>query len=94
MRAAWAASALLFASIAGARTLDDFSDASRWTASASDQVSATLRKADDGLCLAYDFHGVSGYASMRRPLALDYPADYAFDVRVRGDAPKTRCNSS
>ena len=86
-RAAAAALAVLVASAAGAKTLDDFSDASRWTAAASDQVSATLRKADDGLCLAYDFHGVSGYASMRRPLALDYPADYEFDVRVRGQAP-------
>jgi hypothetical protein len=74
--------------IAPSRTLDDFSDASRWTASSSDQVTATLRKADDGLCLAYDFHGVSGYASMRRPLALDFPVDYEFDVRVRGQAPK------
>jgi hypothetical protein len=88
VRAAWVALAVLFASNAGARALDDFSDASRWTAAASDQVSATLRKADDGLCLVYDFHGVSGYASMRRPLALEYPADYEFDVRVRGRAPR------
>ena len=72
------------AAIEPPRTLDDFSDASRWSAAASDQVSATLRKTDDGLCLAYDFHGVSGYASMRRPLALAYPADYEFDARVRG----------
>lgn len=70
------------------RTLDDFSDASRWKASSSDQVSATLRKAGAGLCLSYDFHGVSGYASMRRALALDYPSDYEFDVRVRGRGPE------
>ncbi|HEX5124501.1 MAG TPA: discoidin domain-containing protein [Rhodanobacteraceae bacterium] len=76
------------AAIEPPRTLDDFSDASRWKAAASDQVSATLRKTDGGLCLAYDFHGVSGYASMRRALALDYPADYEFDVRVRGHAPE------
>ncbi|MET0232289.1 MAG: discoidin domain-containing protein [Rhodanobacteraceae bacterium] len=88
LRVAAAALAVLFASAAGARTLDDFSDPTRWTASASDQVSATLQKADGGLCLAYDFHGVSGFASMRRPLALDYPADYEFDLRVRGEAPE------
>ena len=76
------------AAIEPPRTLDDFSDASRWTASSSDQVSATLREAGDGLCLAYDFHGVSGYASMRRPLALAYPSDYEFDVRVRGRGPE------
>jgi hypothetical protein len=87
-RSACVALAVLFGSTAGARTLDDFSDASRWTAAASDQVSATLRNARDGLCLGYDFHGVSGYASMRRPLALDYPPDYEFNVRVRGHAPE------
>jgi F5/8 type C domain-containing protein len=73
------------------RTLDDFSDPSRWTAMGSDQVSATLRKAEGpngaALCLDFDFHGVSGYASMKRPLHLDYPADYELDVRVRGRAP-------
>jgi hypothetical protein len=74
--------------LAPAERLDDFADPARWTAAASDQVSATLRKSDDGLCLDYDFHGVSGYASMRRPLALEYPADYEFALRVRGEAPK------
>ena len=90
MRARFAlALAVLLAPAANARVLDDFSDISRWTASASDQVSATLHKAGDGaLCLGYDFHGVSGYASMRRALPLDYPADYEFDVRVRGSAPE------
>jgi len=59
------------AAIEPPHTLDDFSDASRWSAASSDQVTATLHKTDGGLCLAYDFHGVSGYASMRRPLVLD-----------------------
>jgi hypothetical protein len=84
--------AIAFAPVASARVLDDFSDASRWMAAASDQVGATLHEADGpggaALCLAYDFHGVSGYASMRRELALDYPADYEFDVEVRGAAPR------
>jgi hypothetical protein len=79
------------AAIEPPRALDDFSDLSRWTAMGSDQVSANLRKADgpDGaaLCLDFDFHGVSGYASMKRPLHLEYPADYEIDVRVRGRAP-------
>ena len=47
------------------RVLDDFSKPSSWTATASDQVGATLRPADGpngrrALCLDYDFHGVSG----------------------------------
>ncbi|HEY6986468.1 MAG TPA: discoidin domain-containing protein, partial [Rhodanobacteraceae bacterium] len=91
MRALLAALVVLIAPIANARLLDDFSNASFWTASASDQVSATLRNgaAPDSaaLCLDYDFHGVSGYASMRRTLPLEYPADYEFDLRVKGDAP-------
>lgn len=70
-----------------ARVLDDFGDASAWQAVASDQVSAVLRHIDGALCLAYDFNGVSGYAGIRRTLAIDYPRDYAFDFRVRGKGP-------
>jgi hypothetical protein len=92
-RGAFFALALVFAGVASARELDDFSNASRWKAAASDEVSANLRETNGpngagALCLDYDFHGVSGYASMRRELALEYPADYEFDIDVRGDAPK------
>ena len=74
------------------RVLDPLDDASAWTALASDQVAASLRVAADGgggraLCLRFDFHGVSGYAAMRRPLAIDYPDHYRFEYRLRGDAP-------
>jgi len=69
------------------RVLDDFSDVSAWTIATSDQITATLRVADGALCLDFDFHGVSGYASMRRSLPIDYPDDYEFAFRVRGDAP-------
>jgi hypothetical protein len=73
------------------RVLDRFDDTTQWLATGSDQVSATLRgdKSVDGgsVCLDFDFHGVSGYASMRRTLPLDYPANYEFSFRVRGDAP-------
>jgi hypothetical protein len=73
------------------RMLDDFGNASAWSAVASDQVSASLRHTEgargSSLCLDYDFHGVSGYAAMRRPLGIDYPADYEFDFRVRGRGP-------
>jgi F5/8 type C domain-containing protein len=80
------------ANAAAPRLLDDFSDPSHWTASASDQVSATLHASEarggHALCLAFDFHGVSGYASMRRALPLAFPADYELDLRVRGRAPE------
>ena len=61
-----------------ARTLDDFHDASAWSVATSDQITATLRPADGGLCLDFDFHGVSGYAAMRRALPIDYPDNYEF----------------
>ena len=76
----------------GLRVIDRFDDASAWTALASDQVTSALHSIDDGdcgkgLCLDFDFHGVSGYAAMRRRLPIDYPPNYEFTFRVRGAAP-------
>lgn len=65
--------------------IDDFRDLSRWQASASDQVAAALRPlAGGGLCLDYDFRGVSGYAVARRPLDLPLPENYEFRLRHHG----------
>ncbi|MBS7456155.1 discoidin domain-containing protein [Coralloluteibacterium stylophorae] len=73
------------------RVIDDFEDVGAWEATASDQVDAALRQVDtpDGraLCLDYDFNGVSGHAAIRRRLPLDYPDNYAFSFRMRGQAP-------
>lgn len=81
----------LLANAAEPRLLDGFDDASAWTAVASDQVEAKLRPLREGdtraLCLDFDFHGVSGYAAMRRTLPIDYPDNYEFSFRLRGDAP-------
>jgi len=65
--------------------LDDFRDARRWSASASDQVAARV-EADGrgGSCLHYDFQGVSGYAVARRQVALTVPAHHAFTLRLHG----------
>ncbi|MFT7721668.1 MAG: hypothetical protein QM788_02360 [Roseateles sp.] len=87
MKKAWAALLLLAAArFSGAAVLDDMRDASAWRASASDQVRASLRRdAQDGsLCLDYDFSGVSGYAVMRRELPVDWPADFALTVPLKG----------
>ncbi|MEP6633927.1 MAG: discoidin domain-containing protein, partial [Luteimonas sp.] len=35
----------------------------------------------------YDFNGVSGFVGMQRDLPLDYPNNYRFDFRMRGDSP-------
>ena len=42
--AGWVCGGLLFAAACGAAVLDDFRDGSRWKASASDQVQASLRR--------------------------------------------------
>ncbi|GAB3318485.1 discoidin domain-containing protein [Luteimonas notoginsengisoli] len=73
------------------RLLDGFEDATPWRVVASNQVSGTLRVADGAqgraLCLDYDFNGVSGYAGIQRDLPIDYPENYAFAFRMRGDSP-------
>ncbi len=72
--------------------LDDFSDASRWRVVTSNQVSGKLRQVDGStgkaLCLDYDYNGVSGYVGLQRDLPLDYPENYRFDFRMRGDSPR------
>ena len=37
--------------------------------------------------LAYDFHGGSGWAGMRRPVGFDLPPDWTLSFRVRGTGP-------
>ena len=80
--------ALLLAAWAGivsAQVLDDFRQADAWTAIASDQVKASLRRdARAGLCLDYDFAGVSGYAVMRRALPMDWPTRFDLTARLSG----------
>ncbi|MCX7041250.1 MAG: DUF3999 family protein [Gammaproteobacteria bacterium] len=73
------------------RVIDDFESISDWTTFASDQVKVSIRQ-DEGstgkaLCMDYDFNGVSGYAVARRKLPMDYPANYEYSIRLRGDAP-------
>ncbi len=74
------------------RILDQFSDASQWRVVASNQVSGALREVDGtqgrALCLDYDFNGVSGYVGIQSDLALEYPANYAFTFKLRGDSPR------
>ncbi|MDT7835924.1 discoidin domain-containing protein [Aquabacterium sp. OR-4] len=66
--------------------LDTLRDATPWQATASDQVQARLARdpADGSLCLHYHFRGVSGYAVMRRTLPLDWPAEFSFSARLKG----------
>ena len=74
------------------RVLDDFADSTPWAVSATDDVHATLRSADGphgkALCLDVDFGQVTGYATMRRALPLEFPARYEIAMNVRGDGPQ------
>ena len=73
------------------RTLDNFESAAGWTVVTSNQVSGALRQVQGvkgrALCLDYDFNGVSGYVGLQRELPIEYPADYAFSLQLRGDSP-------
>ena len=75
----------------GARVLDDFESLAPWSTFASDQVGVSLRQVagthGQAMCLAYDFHGVSGYAVARRKLPMDYPGNFEYSLQLRGDAP-------
>ncbi len=74
------------------RVLDDFSNASQWRVVTSNQVSGSLHQVEGAvgkaLCLDYDFNGVSGYVGLQRDLPLEYPQNFRFDFRLRGDSPK------
>ena len=70
----------------GSLLIDDFKEAGRWQATASDQVQAHVSPdAQGALCLHYNFGRVSGYAVARRTLALELPAHYRFTLRLRGE---------
>lgn len=75
----------------GIRLLDDFEDITHWRVVASNQVSGAIRAVDGArgraLCLDYDFNGVSGYVGIQRDLVLEYPDNYRFDFKLRGDSP-------
>ncbi|GGE94440.1 discoidin domain-containing protein [Sphingomonas prati] len=55
-----------------------------WTSAASDGVSSQVAITGGALDLDYDFAKVSGYAVARRALPLDWPANYALRLRIRG----------
>ena len=72
-----------------AKVIDDFRDLGAWQVSGSDDVKASVRRGPSGgLCLDYDFHGVSGYALLRRALPLEFPADFTMYLRMRGEGPR------
>jgi hypothetical protein len=73
------------------RLLDGFDTTAGWSAVHTDDVTAALRiapgKTGQALCLDYDFNGVSGAASLRKTLPLDFPDGFALSFDVRGHMP-------
>src|SRR5439155_15806144 len=71
--------------------IDDFEDASRWSAHPADGVAMKLsaQGAPGARALRIDFRfaGGGGYAVARREIALTLPENYAFGFRIRGRAP-------
>lgn len=65
--------------------LDDLRQPALWQVSASDQVQASARpSAQGGVCLDYNFAGVSGYAVLRRALPVDWPARFDLTALISG----------
>ncbi len=74
-----------------AAVLAKFDDVNAWQLITSPQVSGSLRPVNGNggraLCLDYDFHEVSGYAGIRRPLDVSWPENYQVSFELRGDSP-------
>lgn len=78
---------LLAAAAAQAAPIDAF-ERQTWTAAASDGVTATASQVPgvrgQALRLRYDFANVSGYAFVRRPLPITFPANWEMRLKIRG----------
>lgn len=75
----------------GTRVLDDFSRPTAWKAEGTDDIGTRLQPAEGrtgkAACLVFDFHGVSGAATLRRELPMDWPENFALSFDVRGAMP-------
>jgi hypothetical protein len=77
----------------GRRVLDDFSDASRWTAAPSDGVRLSLSsdagagESGKALRMDFDFGGRAGWAAVRRAFPIRLPENWVMDLRLKGDTP-------
>jgi hypothetical protein len=71
--------------------IDDFEDLSQWSVHPADGVEASIASDSGahGKAMRIDvrFRRGTGYAVVRRPLALDLPSDYAFRFAIRGALP-------
>lgn len=89
-----AVSVFVFGVMAAPTVLDDFSDPARWevikTEGVKLELSSVLGAGGDGstaLRLEYDFTKGAGFCIIRRSFDIPLPANYRFDLDVRGDGP-------
>lgn len=70
------------------RVLDDFGQPGAWRASGTDDIETSLHavqgKDGAGVCLDFDFNGVSGAATLHRDLPIDFPEHFALSFDTRG----------
>ncbi|HHN77532.1 MAG TPA: hypothetical protein ENK11_02505, partial [Phycisphaerales bacterium] len=71
--------------------IDDFSDPARWKIITSEGVTLKTSTVEGlngkALRLEYDFGGGSGYCIIQRKIDMPLPANYQFDLFVRGQGP-------
>ena len=77
---------------ANSPTLPDlFATEQGWQVEATDDISSAMHATRDGggrgLCMAFNFNGVSGGATLERSVAIDWPANFALSFDVRGTMP-------
>lgn len=70
------------------RLLDDFESTRAWSTHPADGVDVSIAS-DSGrrgraLRMDFDFKGGGGYAIIRRELPINYPANYAFSLWIKG----------
>jgi hypothetical protein len=70
------------------RVLDDFGQPGAWRASGTDDIDTSLHAVQGsngaGVCLDFDFNGVSGAATLHRDLPIDFPEHFALSFDTRG----------
>jgi hypothetical protein len=73
---------------AAARVLDDFGQPGAWRASGTDDIDTSVHavqgRSGAGVCLDFDFNGVSGAATLHRDLPIDFPEHFALSFDTRG----------
>ena len=62
-------------------------DPARWQAAPSDGVELKLSSDQGALRMDFDFHGHAGWAAARTPVDITVPANYRFNLRVKGETP-------